>query len=426
VALITCFALLLLDATLVGYRAAAGRNPRVRKSRYHRQALGRGLLAGLLIDAVILGLARAVPVGDTGAIAGAMLQVFLPYAIAVTIAMLLWFSRSLDVRVLASVLVLGPFTLLRPVVVVAGIAWGWWQSPTPSGAALGLALILVMLRLESWLDPAPSKPRRWGLLLALPLAAWAGICAMLWALQGEILYPRPSLDAAALGQRARAAGAEELALVAADGTPLYGWFLPARAPEQGTMVFFSGNGSATGGHAGTVGWFRDEGWNVVHVNYRGYPGSAGEPDEGGLLLDAHAAWQYAQTRDPRPWIAGVSLGGGVAIGLASQVDARALLVQSSFTSVREVARERYGFLPVATLLRDHWDSAARAPRVACPVLLVHGDADRVVPYPHQSRLAAAFGRPVSSVGLPGRGHEDLIGEPTVQAAVRALLAGAPR
>lgn len=146
-----------LDASLVGYRNAAGRNPRVRKQAFYRHHAIRGLVAGVVVDALIVVMVLALGV-DPQPAARAMLQVFVPYTGAVLLAMLLWFSRSLDLQVLASVLVLGPFTLLRPVVLVAGVAWGWWQMPTAAGGILAAVLLGAGLGLGRVLRPPMQIP----------------------------------------------------------------------------------------------------------------------------------------------------------------------------------------------------------------------------------------------------------------------------
>lgn len=150
--------LLALDAGFAGYRAAAGRNPRVRKLAWYRRAVLRGLVAGAVLDAVVVALVLGLGI-DAKAAGVAMLQVFAPFAIAVIVSMLLWFSRSLDVRVLASVLVLGPFTLLRPVVIVAGVGWGWWQDRSHAGALVATVVVVGALGLEHVLRPAFQVPR---------------------------------------------------------------------------------------------------------------------------------------------------------------------------------------------------------------------------------------------------------------------------
>lgn len=141
-----------VDAALAGYRASAGRNPRVRKVEWYRYHAVLGLAAGLGVDILVVALVLLLGV-DVRPAAVAMLQVFVPYASAVLFAMLLWYSRSLDVQVLSSVLVLGPFTLLRPFVIVGGVAWGFAQVPSVGGAVIAFVLIAAALGLGPMLRP---------------------------------------------------------------------------------------------------------------------------------------------------------------------------------------------------------------------------------------------------------------------------------
>lgn len=264
---------------------------------------------------------------------------------------------------------------------------------------------------------------RWALLAGAVAGGWSILTGILWGAQRRILYPAPDIDRLTLATWAAKVGAREVSLRASDGVQLYAWHLPATGERRGVVVRFEGNGGATGARVGANAWLQSEGWDVVQLNYRGYPGSDGSPTEQGLIRDAHAAWEYALGFDERPWIHGTSLGGGVAVALAAEVDARALVLQQTFSSVRDVASEAYPFLPVRWLLQDPWDSASRAPSVGCPVLLLHGDRDDVVPFPHMHRLAASFQSPVRSVTFPGLGHQDdLLMTPEGQGAVRALLA----
>lgn len=145
-------ALFVLDAAFSGFREAAGRDPRVRKDAWFRRHILRGLVAGVGLAALLGALVLAFGL-DVRSAGTAMLQVFVPYTVTVCLAMLLWFSRSLDLQVLASVLVLGPLTLVRPFAIVGGVAWGWWQSPTPAGAFVALLTIGAALGLGPVLRP---------------------------------------------------------------------------------------------------------------------------------------------------------------------------------------------------------------------------------------------------------------------------------
>lgn len=248
------------------------------------------------------------------------------------------------------------------------------------------------------------KRSRVALALAVLAALLAIVVGLLASFERSMLFPAPTLPDGWLAAAARAQGAEELALRAEDGTALYGWHL--RAPSsRGVVVWFEGNGGSIGMREEEFARLTADGWDVVQVNYRGYPGSAGSPSEEGLRQDARAAWAYA-SRLGRPWIFGKSLGGGVAIGLAAEVDARALVVESTFESARRVGGELLPWMPVGVFMRNRFDSAALAAKVRCPTLVLHGDADETIAVAHAHDLARAFPSPPTVVTFPGGGHND--------------------
>jgi uncharacterized protein len=226
---------------------------------------------------------------------------------------------------------------------------------------------------------------------------------LLASFERSMLFPAPTLPEGWLAAAARDQGAEELSLRAEDGTALYGWHV--RAPEsRGVVVWFEGNGGSVGMRGDEFARLAADGWDVVQVNYRGYPGSAGEPSEEGLRKDARAAWTYA-TQFGRPWIYGKSLGGAVAIGLAAEVDARALIVESTFESAVRVGTELMPWVPVRVFMKNRLDSAALAPRVRAPTLLLHGEADEMISVRHAHDLVGAFPN-ARLVTFPGGMHND--------------------
>lgn len=238
----------------------------------------------------------------------------------------------------------------------------------------------------------------------MPFFAYLTGVGMLASFERSMLFPAPVLPEGWLAAAARAQGAEEIALRAEDGTPLYGWHLRAPTP-RGVVVWFEGNGGSVGMRDEAFARLRDDGWDVVHVNYRGYPGSGGEPSEAGLRMDARAAWAYA-SRLGTPWIYGKSLGGGVAIGLAAEVEPKALVVESTFESGVRVGREVLPWAPVRWIMRNRFDSASLAAKVRCPVVILHGEADEMIGVSHAHDLAKAFPTPPTVVTFPGGLHND--------------------
>lgn len=265
-------------------------------------------------------------------------------------------------------------------------------------------------------------------LAAALIAAYLLTVGLIAALERSMLFPAPTVPEGWLAAEARAQGAQVFAPVAADGTTLYGWHVPAAAP-RGAVVWFEGNGGSIGMRAAEIRRLTAAGWDFVQVNYRGYPGSTGEPSEAGLRMDARAAWEYARARHARVWIYGKSLGGGVAVGLAAEVSEAgdaplALLLESTFASAVQVGQESLPWLPVRAAMRNRFDSVARAPRVAAPVLVLHGDADTLIGPWHAEALAGALPR-ARLERFVGAGHNDtLLTTPRGWAALEALLADA--
>ena len=216
----------------------------------------------------------------------------------------------------------------------------------------------------------------------------------LWAMyhaQTYMIFPAPDLRAEALHRAASTAQATELSIPTADGETLYGWHIPGTTRR--CVLFFHGNGS-TPANIGMLRHVVGPEWHVVSVAYRGYPTSTGTPSEAGLREDARATWRYV-TEDlgfsPNQVVLhGRSLGGGVAIGLAAEIQPAGLVMESTFSSVEEIAKGQFPLLPISSLLQHPFRSWSFVEQVRAPVLVVHGTADQVVPVDHGRRMAHRF------------------------------------
>lgn len=250
----------------------------------------------------------------------------------------------------------------------------------------------------------PGPLRRIG-RIAASLAVGYGLLVVLMAmLETALVYPRPHVERARLDGLAAELGAEVVEPVAADGTSLYGWRF---GHHERMVVCFSGNGGTVGAWVDRYRRFEAAGFSVLHVNYRGYPGSSGSPTEEGLIEDAHAVWGLAtQTHAPEDIVLlGKSLGGGVAVALAADVRPRLLVVESSFTSAVDVGAEAYPFLPVRLLMRNRWHSLERAPQVRSPALVLHGREDAMIGPWHGEALAGELPE-AALILVDGAGHND--------------------
>jgi fermentation-respiration switch protein FrsA (DUF1100 family) len=170
------------------------------------------------------------------------------------------------------------------------------------------------------------------------------------------------------------------------------------------------------------------GVSVLGFDYRGFGRSEGTPGEAGILADARAARRWLAGRagvaESDIVLVGRSLGGAVAVDLAARDGARGLVLENTFTSIREVAAGKTWPLPSHWLLTTRLDSLARIGAYRGPLLQTHGDSDRVIPYQLGVRLFEAANHPKRFVRVPGGDHNDA---PSVEyyRAMDELLASLP-
>jgi len=204
---------------------------------------------------------------------------------------------------------------------------------------------------------------------------------------------------------------EDVTFQSADGTRLHAWYLPAENPTA-VILYCHGNAGNVTHRAGIIQALRDHaGASVMVFDYRGYGRSEGKPSEVGILADARAARTAlaakAGVAESDIVMMGRSLGGAVAVDVAAGDGARALVLESTFSSMPDVAAHHVPYLPVHLLMRTRLNSAGKIAEYQGPLLQSHGDADRVVPYQFGRKLFEATGRPESDfITLPGADHND--------------------
>jgi pimeloyl-ACP methyl ester carboxylesterase len=203
----------------------------------------------------------------------------------------------------------------------------------------------------------------------------------------------------------------DLAIATDDGERLHGWWISAASAPLGHILFCHGNGGNVGDRVVNAGVLSAAGFDVLLLDYRGYGRSSGHPDEAGTYRDARAgrAMLLAQAGvDPgRVFYLGESLGGAVALKLAIESPPAGLILQSTFTSVRAVARTHYPRIPVA-LIPDVYPSLTVIRELTAPLLVLHGDDDEIVPVEQGRALYAAAPGPKRIDVFPGYGHNDLV------------------
>jgi len=197
---------------------------------------------------------------------------------------------------------------------------------------------------------------------------------------------------------------------AADGTRLHGWYAEHKQPRA-VVLFCHGNGGNVAYWGDALrSLYRHAGVSVLLFDYRGYGRSEGRPNEAGVLADARAAraWLAQRAGIPQEQIVlmGRSLGGAVAVDLAADGGARALVLESTFSSLPDVAAYHYWWLPVRLLVRTRFDARAKIGGYHGPLLQSHSTADTIVPYQFGRRLFEAANEPKQFLTLQGSDHND--------------------
>jgi hypothetical protein len=256
--------------------------------------------------------------------------------------------------------------------------------------------------------------------LRLGLIAYLVVCLVFSYLQESFIFPGASTQ----GQKhavIRPAHDEELvSLTTRDGVPVVALFGSAQSPEglplpdassRPTLLFFYGNGMCLADCAGEFRKFRKLGMNVLIPEFVGYGMSGGKPSEQGIYATAEAAYQHLVSRrdiDTRRIIpAGWSLGAAAAIEIAHHHPGRGLITMSAFTSMQEMARRVLPIFPTAFMLKHHFQNEQKLRDITCPILIIHGKRDSIIPFAMSKRLEAAARGPVKRMAIDDADHNDL-------------------
>ncbi len=245
----------------------------------------------------------------------------------------------------------------------------------------------------------------WSIVSTL-IVAYLAMVALMFIMQPSFVYfPYATLDTT---PARNALAFEDVYLDTEDGVRLHGWLLPAEKARF-TLLFLHGNGGNISHRIDSLEIFHRLGLDTLIIDYRGYGRSEGKPTEQGTYRDAAAAWRFLTEERGVPAerivVFGRSLGGAVAAWLAERERPRALILESTFTSLPELGAHHYPYLPVRWLSRFRYNTLERLARIQCPVLVVHSRDDEIVPFVHGERLFAGAGAAASFLEIAG-GHND--------------------
>lgn len=245
-----------------------------------------------------------------------------------------------------------------------------------------------------------------GVLAGIALV-YAALLVALYFGQRSLLY-LPDTSRPQLGSLTEL-GFREVTLETGDGLALLSWYRPPDGTAP-VVSYFHGNGGHLGYRTDRMIRFAQQGLGVLLLEYRGYGGNPGRPTEAGLYADAEAALDFVARQGipvNRLVLYGESLGSGVAVHMAAGRQIAALILEAPFTLLADAASYHYPYVPVSLLLRDRFDSLAAIGHVRAPVLVLHGERDRVVPVRLGHALFAAAPEPKEGWFSPEAGHEDI-------------------
>lgn len=245
-----------------------------------------------------------------------------------------------------------------------------------------------------------------GLIVLTLVVAYVIFAGLVYTFQSSLIYyPARKLDAT---PKQFGLTYEPISFRTEDGVALSGWYLPAEE-SRGVLLFFHGNAGNISHRMLSLQLFNRLGLSTFIFDYRGYGQSEGRPSETGTYRDAEAAWRYLVEKrkvDPsRIVVFGRSLGAAIGSYLATKHTPRALIVESGFTDVPDLAAKFYPFLPVRRLTRFHYTTIDYVTRRNCPILVVHSRDDDIIPFSHGRRIFEAAHPPKEFLEITGT-HND--------------------
>ncbi len=259
-------------------------------------------------------------------------------------------------------------------------------------------------------SPPNLEPNRRRLLWRIARVAILAYLAILLGMaffETNLVYPIPAREQG--DWQPKSFQYEDVRFASADGTKLHGWFIP-HAASKFAILYCHGNGEDISSNGEWAAQLAERLQASVFIfDYRGYGQSEGRPNEAGCIADGSAAQHWlakrTQTQPDDIVLMGRSLGSAVAVALAAQNGARALVLENAFPTMPDVAAAHYPWLPVRWLMRNRYDNVERIKKYSGPLLQSHGTDDQLIPIELARRLFDTAPGPAKRwIELPGLGH----------------------
>ncbi|MDF2366486.1 alpha/beta fold hydrolase [Sneathiella sp.] len=249
-----------------------------------------------------------------------------------------------------------------------------------------------------------TLPRKISLWLFALLMIFVVIpSAVMYFFQGLVVFPVPEAEnpAEAVG------GFAPVVITTPDGERLRAFYSPP-GEMQASILVFHGNAETAANQIPRGEALSKAGFGVLLVEYRGYGGSTGEPTQDGVILDGLAAYDFLAAQSDQPiGILAHSLGTGVAIPVAAARAPFAVVLEAPFTSLLAIARYRMGWAPLDFMMKYPFHNDDVIGEVTAPILIIHGTADKVIPFEEGETLAALAPTGTAFIRIEGAGHNNL-------------------
>lgn len=194
-----------------------------------------------------------------------------------------------------------------------------------------------------------------------------------------------------------------------DGLVLRHWFRPP-ADNAPLIIYFHGNAGHIGIRASKTARMLQAGYGVLAVEYRGFGDNPGAVSETGLYKDADSVMRWVQDEGYGPaqiFLYGESLGGGIATEMATRYSVAGLILEAPFTSATDIAQSLYPYVPVSFMLKDRYENIGKIDQINTPLLIIHGQEDRIVPKKWGRRLYKAALQPKTFTVIQGADHNNI-------------------
>jgi len=240
------------------------------------------------------------------------------------------------------------------------------------------------------------------------IAALSGMYAFQRDLQYFPTRRDPAPDAVGL------TGVTPVTLTTPDGETLVLWESPAEA-DRPVILFLHGNAGEIADRADRLAYYQSRGFGIAFLSWRGYGGSSGRPTETGLLIDAKTAYDHLRSKGLPPdriILVGESLGTGPAVLTAAANPVGAVILEAPYSAAVDIARRAYPWAPVGLLMKDQYRSRDHIAAINAPLLILHGEADQVIPQGFGKRLFDLAREPKTFLSLGPVGHNALFSPDT--------------